>query len=138
MGATKHRTNQCTSCIDGTVIDAWVNATRVRASGAGSDTTLTAAPFGRLDTVQYFLDNGITPEASGLPAGTFGVWLKNGDEHGLSMQTVYDTLEDIIACAADDATHKATDHNCYVKSGTVNMGELRGMSDVQRRRRRDD
>jgi hypothetical protein len=124
--------NRCCTCKDGGTVDAWLNQTKVRTPGAGSNTALTTAPFGRLDSAQYFTDNGVTAEASGLPAGTFGTWLKDGDEHGLSMQTVYDTLEDIIACAADDATHKATDHNCYVKSGTVNMGELRrrGMKGV--------
>lgn len=106
----------CCNCNNGTIIDRWLNQTKVRPVNDGTPADYSATPYARYSGLN---EDECIPNTTG--PGHCGTWLVGGDFNGVSAQEVEDTVNDIMTCAADDATHKKDDHNCYEKSGTVNM-----------------
>jgi hypothetical protein len=100
------------------VVDAWLNITMVRPVG---DATGSTPPFPRADTTTYEQDQGSPTACETAGAGYCGTWVQGGDANGVPAQEINDIVDDILACAGEDATHFTSDHNCYQKSGTVDM-----------------
>ena len=121
------KAGKCCCCKDGAVIPKWLNLTKVRATDDTLPATYDCAPYLRYDTTQYEQDNGLGA-CAGLTTGCekCGYWIIGGDKNGLSAQEVTDTVNDIMTCAATETppaeiVHVTSDHNCYQKSGTVDM-----------------
>jgi len=104
------------TCPVGAVIDRWQNVTKVRPAGDSGGTHYTDTPSPRFDA-GYAVDEGLPCS----PAGTCGAWLAGGDLNGISEQVVGLLTNDIMTYAGNDAAHQQIDHNCYLKSGTVDM-----------------
>lgn len=119
MGATKKRACCCPPCKNGAVIDRWVNDTKARPVGDTLGPNYTAIPFPRIDP----LDSIDCPP--GTPKGVCGSWVLGGTNSPVVAQELDDGVDDIKACSPDDSTHKKSDHNCYQKSGTVDMRSTR-------------
>jgi len=110
--------NKCCCCISGAVIPKWQNVTKVRPVSDTSPAHYTAAPFPRY--------HPISDECTGSPApaiGTCGYWVSSGGLKSVSAQEIQDTVDDIMMCANNDATHKKYDKNCFYndQSTTVDM-----------------
>lgn len=116
----------CCKCNLGGILDRWQNITKVRPPGDTLGPNYTAIPYQRLDAAQFLVDNGVSC-ASIEPAGYCGVWLRGGDLNGLSAQEINDTVNDIMACAGEDADHKTFDHNCYMRMPTETAGSFTPM-----------
>ncbi len=120
----------CCSCADGGTIPRWQNVTQVRPVADPTPAGTPVAPFQRYDSNEYLSEHGIghscdddNPAGSGSDfSGYCGEWFGSaGDTNALSSQVVKDIVDDIMACAGDDATHAKIDHDCYAVNGTVNM-----------------
>ena len=123
-------TNCCCGCTDGQTIPRWQNVTQVRPVADPTPAGTPVAPFQRYDSDEYLSEHGIghscdddNPAGSGSDfSGYCGEWFGSaGDTNALSSQVVKDTVDDIMACAGDDATHAKIDHDCYAVNGTVDM-----------------
>lgn len=112
--ATQYIRGACKCCCNlGAVVARWKNTTMVATKG--NPGVYSSAPCPRFVEGQYNLDNGSTA-CSDIGTGACaicGSWLNGGDTNGLSAQNIEDTVDDIMTCAASDATHVANDHNCY-------------------------
>jgi hypothetical protein len=112
-------------------IPRWQNVTQVRkadwvnpADHSAGVTITNVTPFPRVDTTFDTGSSG-TGECAAAAVGTCGMWLANGDLNGVVEQEVQALVDDIMACAGNDATHNKVDHNCYHKSGTKDFRKCR-------------
>ena len=110
MSATKYIRGACKCCCKvGSVVPRWQNVTLTKPGDV--------APEPRLDA------GDTDANSTHCGPGTYcDPWLVGGDLNGLPAQFVTDTVPDIDACTAPDATHATSDHNCYQKTLTVTAG----------------
>lgn len=116
--ATKYIRGGCQCCCsNGGIVSKWFNQTAVRQIDDTLPPTYTQSRYSRHNPsdISNACDAGDCPDAR---KGYCGNWIygggANGDFHGVSEQVIDDTVNDILTCAADDDTHTANDHNCYV------------------------
>ena len=116
----------CCDCNDGGPIDRWLNQTRVRKTEDCDhlSTVNEVAPYSRWIAGGDYVICTAPSLLTKVPPDWMGDWLM-GDANGYSSQAISATVDDILACGADDSTHRKLDHNCFEKSGTVNMSSKR-------------
>jgi len=111
----------CCNCNDGAIIDRWLNGTQVRKTVSCVDFTVNNVdPYPRYIYGLDYVNCTASSTKTKVPADWMGPW-QVADANGYPTQSIDPIVDDILACAANDATHKKLDHNCYTKNSTVDL-----------------